>query len=624
MILKKLTNKLHTVNHLWRGYGSFGEIKGQICINDDSITCLNFPYRLVCKYDETHYGVICRKDYIENASTDIIHLNAIKSRFVFDGGEYEVYTQYSHWQSENIGAWQPLVTEVVVNGRSVRTNTSAIPFAVLWNKQTQRGFVFHLFPQSAWEISIRREGIAAGNKFSQIVVELGIQDYNFNYCLAPGEKLELPQILCYETDSKIHMDSDKLHRYINEHYPRKQFPMIYNTWMYRFHHIDYDVLARQIKPAADLGLEYFVIDAGWFGKGGLWADIVGDWNENMTGALCGRMIDIANEVRAHGMKFGIWLEPERAMPQADVIQTHGNYYIEENGVYFLDYSREDARKWMLKTIFKLIDHYGIGYIKFDFNEDMFWDHSASSFIKYHNGYRTFIAAIRERYPNIYLSGCAAGGARLNLEGCRLFDSFWPSDHESPKEEMRICKNAMLRIPPNVLEKWAVVQSICNFEPVYEGGTTEHLFACDGATWSDIEGVKDNFLKGYLTGGPIGFSCDLLAISEAKRDMLANHIAQIKSERAFWQSAVCRILVDTPSITVLQYNDVNLQTIVVQVFSYTALQDNICIYPNVDPDKHYRLNNRIVSGYEISKLGVDIGIAGWNEMAQLHLYVVDKE
>jgi len=621
-MVKKLLGRCRNSTDLWRIHGSFGNFSSPLSQDRNTYISRNSICELVSDCEETEYGVLVRKDHIRNVSQEKIELNTVNARFVLDGGEYEVFTLYSHWQTENTGGWQPLVTEVTLRGQSVRTCTSAVPFLVLWNKQTQHGTVFHIFPRSAWAMRVRREAIQAGNKFAQVVVEFGIQEENFHYSIQPGDILELPEILCYETTSQIHMDSYKLHHYMNIHYPRKQFPMIFNTWMYRFHHINYDVLERQIIPAAEMGLEYFVIDAGWFGKGGFWQEIVGDWEENMTSALCGQMIDIANKVRQNGMKFGLWLEPERAMPDANVLKTHGEYYIQEGGCYFLDFSRKDVYEWMLDKISALIERYGIEFIKFDFNEDMYWDKDRSSFVKYHAGFREFIENLRKRFPNLYLSGCAAGGARLNLENCRLFDSFWPTDHEGPKEELEMYKNLVRRCTPNVFEKWAVVRSICEFEPVYTGGKSELLYACNGATWTDIEGVKDSFMLGHLTGSPIGFSCDLLELSETKRAMFAEHIRKIKKKRDFWKDSVCRVLVDTPTVTAFEYSNMNLDEIVIQVFPGNVLQDHITVYPEIDPNKVYRMSDGAVrSGTELLKYGLSIEISDWNEMIEVCMLAI---
>ena len=62
------------------------------------------------------------------------------------------------------------------------------------------------------------------------------------------------------------------------------------------------------------------------------------------------MIDIANSVRAAGMKFGLWLEPERANVNSDAMKEHPEFYLPITGDadnYLLDFANPDAVDWML-------------------------------------------------------------------------------------------------------------------------------------------------------------------------------------------------------------------------------------------------------------------------------------
>ena len=56
-----------------------------------------------------------------------------------------------------------------------------------------------------------------------------------------------------------------------KNYPRKEVPVMYNTWLYKFEKIDFENVASQVKRAKELGIEYFVIDAAWYGQGEMWA-----------------------------------------------------------------------------------------------------------------------------------------------------------------------------------------------------------------------------------------------------------------------------------------------------------------------------------------------------------------
>lgn len=620
------------VKCFFHGYGSFGEINGTVERGKSCIYQKTDEYLIKCTYEKDPYGVFTRHDTFTNISDHPISVSSLHSRFIFEGGEYEVYTQFNTWQNESTGAWQPLNTAVSVTGASSRTAQDGTPFMVLWSQQAQRGVAFHLVTNSAWEMKITRAGHYS--KYTKVVAEMGILDYNFDVTLAPGESVTMPDIICYEVRNKVHMDCYKLHNYMHTKYPRKRLPIIYDTWMYRFDHITYENVSSQIALAADLGVEYFFIDAGWFGKGKSWSNSVGDWAENMTGAFCGRMIDIANEVRAAGMKFGIWLEPERADPESDAVRYHKEYYIHgdvESDCYFLDYANPKAREWMLGVIFDLIDKYGVEYIKDDYNADMYFDVYHTAFQKYHEGHALFIKAIRDRYPDIYLSSCASGGMRMELGNYMRFDSTWPSDNESPHVEMRMYKNTILRLPPQGFERWSAIHSLGGFEPFYksfdgcQGSKTEHLIACGDAVWKHVEGVQPSYMKGFMTCGPVGFSCDLSLVSEAVRSEFKNYIAKIKENRDFWRTAVARIICDTPSVTTFQYSDMDLSQVVIQLFTSQTAQDHFTVYPELDPSKNYCINGeRVLSGKEIMDEGIELSTPEWYDNWHEMLEVTLKE
>ena len=607
------------------GCGSFGEINGDLCREGQTLSLKTDNYEISCNIDADPYGVISRKDLFKNISANPIDLTSVKSRFVFGGGEYLVYTQFNRWQYESVGQWQPLNTTISVSGCSIRTAHYSVPFLALWNEQEQRGVAFHLVPNASWEMSITRVE-------TECIVDLGILDYNFNLTLAPGETLDMPEIICYEFKNKTDMDCYKLHNYLHTKYPRRELPVIYDTWMYKFADITYENVSKQIKYAADLGVEYFFIDAGWFGSQENWSVSVGEWVERPNEAFKGRMIDIANAVRAAGMKFGLWFEPERANGNIDIIKERSEYFLKSKGdMWFLDFGNDEAREWMQDIIFGVIDKYGVKYIKDDFNADLHFDVSSESFLKYHAGHKKFMQALRDRYPDLYLSSCGAGGARLEINNYTEFDSSWPTDNESPYEQMRIQKETILRLPPQSMEHWLAVHSLGGFEDFYEpfacvAKETDRMVSSANAAWTYVEGIKPSYLEGLMTGVPIGFSCDLSLLSETAFGRIKTFIANMKKERDFWIKAVARIICDTPWLTAFQYSDMELSKIVVQLFTNNPMQNDFRVYPVVCKDKSYRINGEeIRTGEDILENGIEVkggyAVYNWKEMYQVRLEVI---
>lgn len=191
--------------------------------------------------------------------------------FIFDGEEYDVYAQFNSWQTESRGDWQEFVSEISVGTDSLSVCQNATPFMALWSKQELRGTTFHLFANCAWEIKAKR--IRNEGKCTKIIVDIGLAERNLNIKLLPGETVKFPKI-CYEFRNKMHMDCYKLHNYMHTNYSRRNMPVIYNTWLCKFDHITYENISEQIPLAAEIGAEYFCIDAGWFGDGTNWSESV--------------------------------------------------------------------------------------------------------------------------------------------------------------------------------------------------------------------------------------------------------------------------------------------------------------------------------------------------------------
>lgn len=620
MITERIWNRETNARAFWDICGSFGQLTGTAEHAPGRIFCQNQEIAVNCEYERTDYGVYTRRDTVTNISKAPVRLTGIKARFILEEGEHQVYTQFNNWQLESLGGWQNLITSVNAVSRNVRSAQTATPFMALWNKQTNRGAAFHILPFCAWEMRITR--IAAASSVNRLLLELGLDSHDLDLELAPGESYTLPQIICYSFRNRTDMDCWKLHRYMNTRYPRKILPMAFNSWMYRFDRFTFDMLMDQLSVAKELGLEYFVIDAGWFGKGNRWVTSVGDWEENTTGGFCGRMLELADAVRAAGLKFGLWLEPERADPESDAVRDHKEYFFRFQHDYFLDFANPDARDWSFNLVDNLIRRYGIEFIKFDLNADICYDRQHSGFIRYYDGYLEFLRRLREAHPNLYLSGCSGGGGRMHLGGCTIYDGYWPSDNESPYAEMRIFKDTILRLPPQAYENWAVIRSVENLSPNYDTGAfADKIIACNDAVWKDVAGVQLSYLKGYLSGGPVCFSCDLTALTLEVRNALKEHIAQVKANLDFWLHMEARILTDTKTLLALQYSDQNLEKVIVQVFDNNAHQKTLSIYPVVDSNKTYRVGEDSVSGKVITEEGLTLALAGFKEMTQIILTAV---
>ena len=578
-------SRIRNISHVLHLAGDFPKPAGPVTISGNCALYENETVRVTSCYEQQEHGFTLRSDAVENIASRPICIRGALSRFCFNGGDYEVYTQYSQWQGESRGAWQPVQTSVGGRNSDARSNTSAAPFFALWDLQSGRSLGFHILDRGMWQFEVQKHFLSGGNK--QLWVEVGMEQSNLAITLQPGETLKLPQILYYSFRDRRDMEAYRLHRWCKNRFRPKAFPAVFNSWMVNFDDATLEGLTLQLELAAQMGLEYFVMDAGWFGAPHSWFGSVGDWEESIESGLKGQLAILADRVRAKGMKFGLWFEIERAALRSKAAQAHPEHFIFQNGNAFLNFASAAAREYALDTLSKNIRKYGVEYIKFDFNACLTDDENQKAFLDYAEGYRLFSRQLGERFPELYLENCASGGLRMSLSSLECCDSFWISDNHSLYAQLEIFKNTLLRMPSRALETWLSLRSLEQFTPVYGGGEGEKILASGDASWGHLELIPEDFLLACALGGPIGISCDLTRLSPSLRQKLADLIRRVKDEQDFWLNSEAHILCDRPKLLALQFCDEAFDQLQLCIFGQKADQTAVTIYPKVTPGATYR-------------------------------------
>ena len=101
-------------------------------------------------------------------------------------------------------------------------------------------------------------------------------------------------------------------------------PVFYNHYYGFGDQWDVGDMRREADAYAELGVEYFVVDAGWFDGG--FRSGVGNWEKVDIKRFPDGMADFARYVESKGMKFGSWLEIEYAMEGTDWARRHRDWY----------------------------------------------------------------------------------------------------------------------------------------------------------------------------------------------------------------------------------------------------------------------------------------------------------
>lgn len=589
--------------------GSFGVIDGSTeyqrreqdgCV---TYTATRNGILVTSVFEPANDGALLRRDSIKNVTDGELEINSLVSRFCLDGDDYDVYTQYSAWQHESEGDWQRLTTEIRSECQGMRGCDGAAPLLAMHNRHTGKNTVFHLFPCAKWQMSVKK---AYSSDREKVVVEAGFCNTGLHFRLFAGEEIDLPRILFFAAENKTDLDAYKLHRYFNSHYPRRVLPVVYNSWLSCFDKLDPDGLMREAAAAAELGIEAFMIDAGWFGDGNGWWQSVGDWEENTVSGPCGRLAEISAQVRKLGMTFGLWFEPERANPKCRAAKEHPDYYI---GGRFLDFANPDAADYMLDVISEQIEKYSIGWVKFDCNDSLVFDPSGCGFYRYLKGQRRFTEKLRSRFPDLYITNCAGGGYRMELYQAEQADSFWPTDNQSPIDGLEIVKNTLKRMPPALIDRWNVQKYAEGFPRYGQAEPAGIMFNCNDATWTNAVSVDPSFAEGFLAGGPIGFSCPISSFPDEYKERWRKAIAQFKLDRDFYATASAHVIADSDGITAIEYADENYRECIVFLFIKKSRASELTLYPVLDKSATYILHSAAPNGSDPAFPRVETKLCG---------------
>lgn len=596
---------------------SVGSIDGEtVCFEEKAgVVCAKTEKeKFILKSDIIrNKSVYIRNDAFTNKTDENIYIYKCQSRFAVVSDNIECYTQSNMWTSESHGEWQKLSTGITASSCGVRSTAGASPFLSVWDENAMRGIAFNIVPNTAWQYTITKKPYEGEDVIC--VIECGICSDGLDFCVKPHETINFPQIIFYDFENKTDMGCYKLHEYINRAYPCKKLPVMYNSWFANFDEFDMNFMKAQADAANKLGIEYFTVDAGWFGNGKSWVDEIGEWEESADTGFCGQMTEFADYVRGLGMNFGLWIEAERALANTKIAKEHPEYFIKHGDNFFLDYADENAFNYITDAVVSLIEKYGIKLIKFDFNADCPLDSKKSAFYRYHEGHKRFIGKIREKYPDIYIENCASGGARLDLFHLSYMDSVWFSDNQNPQSGIKILRETFLRLAPWYAERWAVLKNADGFSKVYsEGRRSERLFTVKGATWQTAETVSLKFIKQFLTGGAMGFSCDLTSLSEETLRELKAYISEFKKNREFFRNCVCIPLVSNDTLTVLQYSDSEEKTVVIEIFYENTHQSRLTVYPKLKNGRNYAP----YTAAEINENGITVKLSAVDKCAQIIL------
>jgi alpha-galactosidase len=370
----------------------------------------------------------------------------------------------------------------------------------------------------------------AGNY--EYMLEIGQSSDHFNLLLKPGEEFEFPEIIIQKlVGGSLPQTAVNLQRYFlltDTGRFRVEHPVVYNPWFEHYALLNVDRLKQHVQAAKELGCEVFEIDAGWYGsQPGDWWSQAGDWNEKTDGAFYGNMKEFVNYVKAQGLKFGLWMEPERIGEATPIRKRHPEYFAEGNGFYYPKLYLPEAAEYLYKEITGLIEKYGLSWMKMDFNFEFGEDGTASEFYLYYKAWYSLLEKIKSNYPEVFLEACAAGGMRNDLNTTTVYDGHFLSDNVNSWDMQAAYQQCCLRLPHYRLIKWLVVSPGAKIS-LYDSKDMKKKDSlittqAPGAGWDEYEGISAEFACQLTMSGPVGLSGNFIEITGEQKQVLTSCI-----------------------------------------------------------------------------------------------------
>ena len=295
-------------------------------------------------------------------------------------------------------------------------------------------------------------------------VQMGEMFFPGEMTLAPNETYKTPILYAAWSERGLNGVSQQFHKHVRNSVLDGRIsdvsrPVHYNTWEAVYFDHSEEKLMTLARKAADIGVERFVLDDGWFGSRRNDKSGLGDWDVSLDVYERG-LQPLADEVRELGMEFGIWFEPEMVNPDSDLYRQHPDWVLEAPGVeqvpfrdqYVLNLTKPEVCDYLFEKMSHTIDALNVAYVKWDMNRELHHPGSAGrgSVHKQTKAVYALMRRLRDAHTHLEIESCASGGGRTDYGVLRHTDRIWTSDSNDALDRQRIQKGASYFFPLDIM------------------------------------------------------------------------------------------------------------------------------------------------------------------------------
>ena len=338
--------------------------------------------------------------------------------------------------------------------------------------------------------------------------------------LAPGASVEAPELLATCSAEGANGVAWAFHRAIRQRidWPGGKMrprPVHINTWEAVYFDHDLGELKELATSAAELGVERFVLDDGWFAGRDDDTSSLGDWRVDARKYPDG-LGPLAAHVTTLGMAFGLWVEPEMVNPDSDMFRAHPDWALQiadrplltARNQLALDMDREEVRNHLFGQVAALLETLPISYLKWDHNRALTHAGDRPKFRRQVNGTYALMARLRDAFPDVEIEACAGGGGRIDAGIIRHTHRFWTSDNIDAFSRVGIQRGFLQFMPPELMGAHV------GASPAHSSGRMQSMA----------------FRSGVALLGHFGVELDVRTVEGGEREELRGAIARYKQLR----------------------------------------------------------------------------------------------
>lgn len=304
----------------------------------------------------------------------------------------------------------------------------------------------------------------------------GLADREFGHWMktvAPSERFTTPTAILSVCRGDIDYLCQRLthfgEKFLNKnHTTEESLPVMFNEYCTTWGLPSHENIMNTVNAISGHGLEYFVIDCGWYvEEGRSWGDGMGDYVPSPKLFPKGVKYTV-DCIKKTGLKPGIWFEIENAGHDARIYEKE-EMFLKRDGLVlttenrrFFNMADPKVQAYLDEKVIKQIREFGIEYVKMDYNDTIGLGCDGAESLG--EGLRidreasvNYVRHIKEELPDLLLENCASGGHKLEPLMMSLCDMASFSDAHECEHIPLIAAGLHRTILPRQSQIWAVIR-----------------------------------------------------------------------------------------------------------------------------------------------------------------------